>query len=114
MKRGIAGLLAVTLVLSLGIVAGLHAQATKDAKTKLDRVEGTVVTVTKDKSEIVVRYSTKLQWTVVYGADTKFTYRNAASTIDEVKANRRVICLGKFNTEKTILTAERIDIRTGK
>ena len=114
MKRGIAGILTVALVLSLGIVAGLHAQATTDAKTKLDRVEGTVVAVNKDKTEIAVRWGTKEQWTVVYGPDTKYTYRNAASTIDEVKADRRVICLGKFNTDKTKLTAERVDIRTGK
>jgi len=114
MKRGIAVLLTVALVLSLGLVAGLYAQAKTDTATKLDRLEGTVMAVNKDKTEITVRQGTNIQWTVACTPDTKYSYRNAASTLDEVKTGRRVICLGKFGTEKTKMTAERIDVRTEK
>jgi hypothetical protein len=116
MRRGIASILAAALVLSLGLVAGLHAQATKDEKTKLDRLEGYVQDVDKTKSEIKVRQrgTTSLEWTIVYTPDTKFTYRNAAATIDTVKKDLRVICEGSFGTEKTRMTAARIDVRTDK
>ncbi len=116
MRRSIASILAVALISSLGLAAGLHAQATKDAKTKLDRLEGTVLTIDKQKSEIKIRQrkTTSTEWTIVYTPNTKFTYRNAAATLDKVKEGLRVICLGSFGTEKTKLTAARIDVRTDK
>jgi hypothetical protein len=52
MRRGIASILAVALVSSLGLAAGVYAQATKDEKTQLDRIDGTVMDANKDKSEI--------------------------------------------------------------
>jgi hypothetical protein len=42
-------------VLSLGPAAGLHAQATKDEATKLDRLEGYEQDVDKTKPEITIR-----------------------------------------------------------
>jgi hypothetical protein len=116
MRRGIASILAVALVLSLGLAAGLHAQATKDAKTKLDRLEGTVLSIDKQKSEIAIkqRKTTNTQWTVVYTPDTKFTYINAPATLDKVKVGVRLICEGSFGTEKSRMTAVRIDVRTDK
>jgi len=116
MKRGIVSLMVVALVSSLGLATGLYAQAKTDEKTKLDRIEGTVLSVTKDKSEIMVRQSkgSDVQWTVAYTPDTKFTYRNAASTIDDVKYGRRVVCFGKFGTEKAKMTAVVVDVRSGK
>jgi hypothetical protein len=92
MKRGIATFLAVAVV-SLGLAAGLHAQATI-------RQKGT----------------TSQEWTIVYTPTTAFTFRNEKATLDTVKESLRVICLGKFASEKekTKLTAERIDVRTDK
>jgi len=117
MKRGIATFLAVAVV-SLGLAAGLHAQAKKDAATKLDRLEGTVISIDKTKSEIKIRQrgTTSQEWTIAYTPTTAFTYRNEKATLDTVKENLRVICLGTFGTEKekTKMTAERIDVRTDK
>ena len=118
MKRGIATFLAVAVVCSLGLVAGLHAQATKDEATKLDRLEGYVVGIDKEKSEIKIRQkgTTSQEWTIAYTPTTAFTFRNEKATLDTVKENLRVIVLGKFASEKekTKLTAERIDVRTDK
>lgn len=117
MKRCIAGILAVALV-SLGLAAGTYAQATKDEATKLDRLEGYVVGIDKEKSEIRIRQrgTTSQEWTVAYTPTTAFTFRNEKATLDTVKESLRVICLGKFGSEKekTKLTAERIDVRTDK
>jgi hypothetical protein len=114
-KRAIVSVLAVAVV-SLGLAAGLHAQATKDEATKLDRLEGYVVGIDKAKSEIRIRQrgTTSQEWTIAYTPTTAFTYRNEKGTLDSVKENLRVICLGKFGTEKTKMTAERIDVRTDK
>jgi hypothetical protein len=113
MKRSIPCVLVVGLVCLLVLAPGLLAQATKDAKTGLDRIEGYVVSIDKDKSAVSVRQKsgTNVMWKIVYNADTKFTYRNSPSSVDEVKDNRRVICLGKFD-DKSTMTAARIDIRT--
>ena len=115
MKRVIVSVLAVAVV-SLGLAAGLRAQATKDEATKLDRLEGYVVGIDKEKSEIRIRQrgTTSQEWTIAYTPTTAFTYRNEKGTLDNVKENLRVICLGKFGTEKTKMTAERIDVRTDK
>jgi len=113
MRRGISCVLVLGLVCLLVLVPGLYAQATKDAKTGLDRIEGTVTSIDKDKSSLVIRQKsgTNVTWNIVYNADTKFTYRNSPSTMDEVKEGRRLICLGKFDGKST-MTAARIDVRT--
>ena len=113
MKRSISCVLVVGLVCLLVLAPGLLAQATKDAKTGLDRVEGYVTSIDKDKSAVSIRQKsgTNVVWKIVYNADTKFTYRNSPSSVDEVKDGRRVICLGKFD-DKSTMTASRIDIRT--
>jgi hypothetical protein len=115
MKRCIAGILAVAVV-SLGLAAGLHAQAKKDQATGLDRLEGYVIGIDKDKSEIKIRQkgTTGQEWTLVYAKGTAFTYVNEPATLDKIKEGVRVIALGKFGTEKTKMTAERIDVRTDK
>ena len=115
MRRSVSGLLVVCLVLTLVLVPGLLAQVTKDAKTGLDRLEGTVVSIDKDKSTIMIRQRTgsAAVWTISFDANTKFTYRNEASTVDEVKDGRRVIILAKVGPENKI-AASRVDVRTGK
>ncbi|MBI3666132.1 MAG: hypothetical protein HY236_07885 [Acidobacteria bacterium] len=105
--------LGVALVLSLGAPAyAKEKKAKAAAAAKEDRLSGVVHMINKDTSTITIRRG-NVQRQVVYGPDTKYTYRNAASTMDEVKEGRRVICLGKFN-EKTQLVATRIDVREGK
>ena len=115
MKRSITLMLVVALVASIVLVPGLYAQAKKDPKTGQDRLEGLVTSIDKDKSTIMVRQSgsANIVWTIGYTADTKFTYRNEAGSLDEVKDGRRVIVLGKFE-EGTKMTASRIDVRSGK
>ncbi len=115
MKRIVATMLVLTLMCSVVLVAAVYAQARKDEKTKLDRIEGTVQSVNKDKSTVMVRQrgSVNTVWTVVYSPETKITYRNQPSTIDEVKDTRRVIVLGKFGSKEQI-NAARIDVRSGK
>ncbi len=112
MKRSVCCMLVVGLVCLIVLVPGVYAQATKDAKTGLDRIEGYVVSIDKDKSALVVRQKsgTNVTWNVLYNADTKFTLRNAPSKVDEMKDGERVIILGKFD-DKNKLTATRIDIR---
>ncbi len=115
MKRSIACMVVMTLICSLVMVSSVYAQAKQDEKSKLDRIEGTVTGINKDKSEIMIRQSgsNNVLWTVTYSPQTKFTYRNAPSTIDEVKDTRRVICLGKFGSNNK-MEAARVDVRTGK
>jgi cytochrome c-type biogenesis protein CcmE len=115
MRKTVSGLIVMGLVLTLVLAPGLMAQATKDAKTGLDRLAGNVVSIDKDKSTLTIRQrgSNAVVWTITYDANTKFTYRNAASTVDEVKDGRRVIVLGKFD-QSNKMTASRVDVRTGK
>lgn len=112
MRRKISIVIAVALACSLVLASGLYAQIKKDAKTGLDRLEGTIQVIDKDKSIISVRQTgtPNAVWDVVYSGQTKFTYRNEASSFDEVKEGRRVICLGKVDS-KNRLVAERVDIR---
>ena len=115
MRRTVSGMLVMCLVLTLVMVPGLLAQATKDAKTGLDRLEGNVVSVDKDKSTMMIRQrgSNNVVWTITYDAKTTFTYRNQPSAVDEVKDGRRVIVLGKFD-ESNKMAATRVDVRTGQ
>lgn len=115
MKRSIVWVLVVGLVVAAGFVRSARAQS-KDPATKLDRIEGTITDMNKDKSEFMVRQSKTMNvvWTVAYSADTKFTYRNADAKLEDVQTGRRVVCLGTFGTEKTRMTAQRVDVRSGK
>jgi uncharacterized beta-barrel protein YwiB (DUF1934 family) len=110
MRRGILSLLALALAISLVLIPNLYSQATKDKESGLDRLEGTVLSVSKDKSLILLRQPGKdMTFQLTYDQKTTFTYRNAASTLDEVKEGRRVICLGKADGLK--FAATRIDVR---
>lgn len=99
-------MLGVFLALGLAAQAGA-ADKKKDDKEK--RLSGRVQMISKDTSTITIRASGATRY-VVYNADTKYTFRNAPSSLDEVKDGRRVICLGKFD-EKVRLVATRIDVR---
>ncbi len=100
----------VLSVLSLMLAVTLLAPQSS-AADKGDRVEGTVKTINKDTSTIVVAKGSNPPHTVIFNADTKFTKRNQPGSMDDLKEGRRVICLGKFD-DKTRLMAARIDVRT--
>jgi len=102
--------LAFGFLLSLALATPVQAQEKKTEKE--DRLSGTIHMINKDTSTITIRRG-NIQRQVVYNADTKFTYRNKPSTMEEAKEGRRVICLGKFN-DKTQLLATRVDVREGK
>lgn len=81
------------------------------APPKEDRVEGNIHMIDKATKTITVLPKAKtIQLQVIYTDDTKFTFRNKVSTLDEVKEGRRVICVGKTN-DKHQLIARRIDVR---
>ena len=98
----------VFLLLTLGSV--VSAQDQKKTSTKEDRLSGTVHTIDKDASAIIIRQGA-VQRRVIYNAETKFTIQNKPGSIDDVIVGRRVICRGKFN-DKTQLVATRVDIRS--
>ena len=108
MKCLIAQFAGVFLILTLAVVAS--AQDQKKTSTKEDRLGGTVHTIDKDTSSIIIRKGA-IQRRVVYNAETKFTIRNKPSSIDDVIVGRQVTCLGSFN-DKTQLLATRVEIRS--
>ena len=113
MKQGKIGVLVVILVLTLMLIPCLMAQVKKDAQTGLDRVAGTIQSINKDTSTIMVRPSGQnVTWKVVFSKDTKITFNSAAATADEFKDGRRVVCLGKMEQDKLI--ASQIDVRQPK
>ena len=103
----IALLLSFALCFVLATLA--VAQEKKKAAAKEDRISGRVHMINKDTSVITVRVG-NVQRQVVYNSSTKFTFRNQAGSLDDVKDGRRVICLGKFD-DKARLVATRVDIR---
>jgi hypothetical protein len=80
-------------------------------QTAENRVEGQVHMIDKATSTITVRVTAKTnQVQVVYNDKTKFTFRNKAATVDDVKEGRRVICIGEKN-DKQQLIATQVDVR---
>ncbi len=112
MRRGIPVVVILALCLTLVLGAGVYAQIKKDTKTGLDRIEGTIQALNKEKSTLTIIQSgsTKASWKVIYNDQTKFTMRNKPAKLEDLKDGQRVIILGK--AEKEVLTAVRIDIRT--
>ena len=116
MRRSLSMLvgLSLGLALALPLASPLYAKEKKTSAKKEDRLSGRIQMVNKDTKTITIRTGGgNVTRQVVYGDDTKFTYRNKSGTMDDVKDGRRVICLGKYN-DKTQLMATRIDVREGK
>jgi hypothetical protein len=97
----------VFFLLTLGGV--VSAQDQKTTPTKEDRVSGTVHTIDKDASAIIIRQGA-VQRRVIYNAETKFTIQNKPGSIDDLIVGRKVNCLGSF-TDKSHLLATRVDVR---
>ncbi len=115
MRRSLVSMFVLVLAFSLVLVPCLYSQATKDAKSGLDKFDGTVQSIDKATSTITLKQTGKTAtWTILYNKDTVFTYRNEAGSLDEVKEGRRVIILGTFEKGSTKMTASRIDVREGK
>ena len=107
-KRLIAWFAGVFLFLILAVVAS--AQDQKKTSAKVDRLSGTVHSIDKDTSSIIIRKGA-VQRRVLYNAETKFTIQNRQGSIDDVIVGRQVICLGSFN-DKSQLMATRVDVRS--
>jgi hypothetical protein len=113
---------ALVTVILLGLAAAVYAQdqpapkekPAKKADTRsTPRIEGTVQTINKDTSTLVVRTRRQVPRNVVYTPDTKYTKLNKpGGSLDEIKEGTRIIALGKW--QGTNLVAERIDIRLPK
>ncbi len=87
-------------------------QGSSMSKTpKMDRVSGTILRTDKAKSMLVVSENrSKIEKTVYYSTDTKWTSHNAPAEMKDFKDGSRVICVGTF-TDKGDLTAARIDLQ---
>ncbi len=114
MRRGIPAVVILVLGLTLVLGAGLFAQLKKDAQTGLDRIEGTIQTLDKEKFtlSVVQRSATEASWQVAFNDKTAITLKNKPAKIEDLKIGLRVIILGKY--ENKVLNAHRIEIRTEK
>ena len=118
MRRGIPAVMVLALAVTLVLSVGLYAQVTKDKETGLDRIEGRVQSINKDKSTLTVQESGggtsggKAVWQVSFDTVTKFTMRNQPAKLEDVKDGLRVIVLGKYGNN--VMKAARIDVRTEK
>lgn len=112
MKRGIPVVVVLVLGLTLALGSGLSAQVKKDTRTGQDRIEGKIQTVDKAKSSLTVlqsNVSTKATWQVVFNQKTKITAHSKPASVDDLKAGKAVIVLGKY--DQKVMTAAQIDIR---
>ena len=73
MKSSIALFAGVFLLLSLAVMASAEDQ--KKTSAKVDRLSGTVHSIDKDTSSIIIRKGA-VQRRVLYNAETKFTIQN--------------------------------------
>jgi hypothetical protein len=117
MRKSMIVLLAVLVATGILTVpqksAGANPKATAlQAAPQEDRVSGTIVRHTRDKSTLIVRENrSKMEKTVVYEASTKWTKgKGQPADMNEFKDGSRVICLGKLN-DKGELAATRIDLQ---
>jgi hypothetical protein len=107
-KCSIAWFAGLFFFLILAVIAS--AQEQKKSSTKEDRLSGTVHTIDKDASAIIIRQGA-VQRRVIYNAETKFTIQNKPGSIDDVIVGRKITCLGSFN-DKSQLMATRVDVRS--
>ena len=116
MTRRSAGCLLSTLVLCLATASPLVSQTKKDKNSGLDRIEGTIQSLNKDKRSMSVRQRNRrnMVWTILWDEDTAFTYQNEDTTTEDLKVGARIIALGRFPEGSLKLSALRIEIRSGR
>lgn len=114
MRRGIPAVMILVLGLTLVLSVGLYAQIKKDSKTGLDRIDGYIQDLDKDKSTLTLKQAGTVGkfWKVAYNSKTAITLRNKSAKFEDLKLGQRVFALGKY--EKDILNAARIEIRSEK
>jgi hypothetical protein len=117
MRRGILVPAILMLGLTLLLNAGLYAQVYRDARTGQDRIHGRVQVLDKAKSTMSVQqpetHSSAAQlFQVAYNDKTAVTLMGKPAKIDDLKKGLQVVVVGK--SEKNILSASQIDIRTEK
>jgi hypothetical protein len=110
MKKLVAFAIGLALACASPAVYAQEKEKGKGKGADLDRVSGRVHMINKAASEMEIRTSSSsVHRKVAWNASTKFTYRNQAGSIDNLKEGVRVICLGKYDGVK--LMAARIDMR---
>jgi hypothetical protein len=119
MKRSASLTLVVALtLLSLLLLAPEARAQAESVGNGLYRIEGTVIGVNKKASTISIRQRShaNMAWTIHYDEKTSFSYRNAESSLDDVKNGRRIICLGRYEEKggKNEMVAVVVDVRTGR
>jgi len=112
MKRSISWAIVLMLISSLVLAPGLFSQIKQDPQSKLDSIEGTVLSIDKVKMTLVVRErgTANLDYTIIYNDKTTYTYRNGPAKAEDVKDGVRIVVLGKAEGANK-LNAARIDIR---
>ncbi len=110
MRGGAPAVMMLVMGIALVLGTGIYAQVKKDAKTGLDRMEGSILSINKDKSTLNVAQGgdARTTWKVKYNDQTQFTLNYKPSKQDDLRNGQRITVLGKF--EKNVLTAVRIDL----
>jgi hypothetical protein len=108
MKRMIVGIL--FLALGVALVAGAQQKAQKKSQPKApDNVQGTVILIAKNQSQITVRTSTGVDRIVIYRADTKWgvgtSKKNTPTSPDQLKQGYFLNCNGVFKGADLAATA---------
>jgi hypothetical protein len=116
MNRRSAGRLLTTLILGLAAAPPLVSQTKKDKNSGLDRIEGTIQSLNREKRSMIVRQRDRrnITWTILWDEETALTYQNEDTTEDDLRVGARVIALGRFPEGSLKLSALRIEIRTGR
>jgi hypothetical protein len=87
------------LLLSLGVAFAVGAQQKAQPKEN-GNIQGTVRTITRDQSRILVHTSQGADRTVIYSADTKWgvgtSKKNTPASLDKLKEGYFLNCGGTF------------------
>ena len=94
--------------------AEAKAEAKEKAATNKDRVDGTLESVDKAKSMLLIRTRPDGNLRqVILNAQTAYTVQNKTAAVDDLRTGHRVICTGQLN-DKGQLAAVRCEMRQQK
>ena len=93
MKRSTACLLMLVLALAPALATGAFAQVRTHEPTDLDLLEGRVVRIDHEQKtfEMRQRGASAVMYTVAWNEKTAFTFRNEASTLDDLQRRIRAV-----------------------
>ena len=115
MRHCLSILMGLLLGVALSLPNNAYAQEKEKkakAAAKEDRLSGTVQSISKDAKSVTVRVRGATR-TIVWDANTRWTYDNKPGSVDQLKEGLRAIALGKFN-DKAQLMATRIELTEEK